>query len=166
MTQTAKNYAQVLFELQVDSESLKTTEEILKEVPEVGESLGNPTISFGVKEQIIDRVFPEQTGKFLKVVCRNQKSDMLSEIFEAYRDIERTKKQGLEATLFYVTVPTVEQQEKMKAFLCQKFNVKEAELSLKEDRSLGGGFILQADGREFDWSVRGRFRELARALQH
>ena len=53
MTQTAKNYAQALFELHVDAESVKTTEEILKTVPEVGRSLTNPTISFRVKEQII-----------------------------------------------------------------------------------------------------------------
>lgn len=38
MTQTAKNYAQALFELHVDAESVKTTEEILKTVPE-GEAL-------------------------------------------------------------------------------------------------------------------------------
>ena len=46
MTQTAKNYAQALFELHVDAESVKTTEEILRTVPEVGRSLTNPTISF------------------------------------------------------------------------------------------------------------------------
>ena len=57
MTQTAKNYAQALFELHVDAESVKTTEEILKTVPEVGRSLTNPTIPFRVKEQIIGRIF-------------------------------------------------------------------------------------------------------------
>ena len=57
MTQTAKNYAQALYELHVDAESVKTAETILKEVPEVGESLTNPTIAFHVKEKIIDRIF-------------------------------------------------------------------------------------------------------------
>ena len=52
MTQTAKNYAQALYELHVDAESVKTAETILKEVPEVGESLTNPTIAFHVKEKI------------------------------------------------------------------------------------------------------------------
>ena len=33
MTQTAKNYAQALFELHVDAESVKTTEEIFKDSP-------------------------------------------------------------------------------------------------------------------------------------
>ena len=73
----------------VDAESVKTTEEILKTVPEVGRSLTNPTIPFRVKEQIIGRIFPDGTRNFIKVVCRNQKADMLEEIFQAYREIER-----------------------------------------------------------------------------
>lgn len=166
MTQTAKNYAQALYELHVDAESVKTAETILKEVPEVGESLTNPTIAFHVKEKIIDRIFPEGIRNFIKVVCRNQKSEMLQEMFEAYRQIEREANKGLEAVLLYVTAPTVEQQEKMKAFLRQKFHVKEVTLSLKEEKSLIGGFILQAGGREFDWSFKGRFQALSHALQH
>ena len=79
MTQTAKNYAQALFELHVDAESVKTTEEILKTVPEVGRSLTNPTISFRVKEQIIGRIFPGEVRNFIKDVCRNQKADMLED---------------------------------------------------------------------------------------
>ena len=95
MTQTAKNYAQALFELHVDAESVKTTEEILKTVPEVGRSLTNPTIPFRVKEQIIGRIFPDGTRNFIKVVCRNQKADMLEEIFQAYREIERKQSKTL-----------------------------------------------------------------------
>ena len=129
MTQTAKNYAQALYELHVDAESVKTAETILKEVPEVGESLTNPTIAFHVKEKIIDRIFPEGIRNFIKVVCRNQKSGLLLEMFEAYREIERKANEGLEAVLFYVTAPTVEQQEKMKTFLRRKFHVKEVALS-------------------------------------
>lgn len=166
MTQTAKNYAQALFELHVDAESVKTTEEILKTVPEVGRSLTNPTISFRVKEQIIGRIFPGEMRNFIKVVCRNQKADMLEEIFQAYREIERKQSKALEATLLYVTAPTKEQQEKIGQFLCQKFHVKEAVLSLTKDESLIGGFILRAGGREFDWSHKGRFQALSRVLQH
>lgn len=166
MTQTARNYAQALYELQVDAESVIKAESILKDVPEVGECLGNPTIAFPVKEQIAGRIFPEDIRNFIKVVCRNQKSDMLLEMFEAYHEIERKAKQSLPAVLLYVTAPTKEQQEKMKSFLCRKFHVKEVTLSLKEDPSLVGGFILRAGGREFDWSFRGRFQALSRALQH
>ena len=39
-----------------------------------------------------------------------------------------------------------------------------AEIEMIEDKSLIGGFILQADGREFDWSMRGRYRMLQQKL--
>lgn len=74
MTQTAKNYAQALFELHVDAESVKTTEEILKTVPEVGRSLTNPTIPFRVKEQIIGRIFPDGTRKFYQGCVQESES--------------------------------------------------------------------------------------------
>lgn len=166
MTQTARNYAQALYELNVDAESINETEEILKKVKEVGQTLSNPTVSFHAKENIIDRIFPVEMRNFLKVSCKNQKSDMLGEIFEAYREIVRRSNEILKATLYYVTMPTEEQQEKIKGFLCKKFGVKGAELSFKEDKSLMGGFILRAGGREFDWSIQGRFRSLAQVLKY
>lgn len=166
MTQTAKNYAKALYELNVDAESIKKTEAILKEVKEVGESLINPVISFRAKEKIINRVFPKETANFLKVVCKNQKADILKDIFQAYHEIARKANHILKARLLYVTAPTEEQQEKMKAFLCRTYHVNGAELSLKEDKSLIGGFILQAENREFDWSLRGRFQSLSQVLKH
>ena len=100
MTQTAKNYAQALYELHVDAESVKTAETILKEVPEVGESLTNPTIAFHVKEKIIDRIFPEGIRNFIKVVCRNQKSGLLLEMFEAYRKLKEKQTRALRPSCF------------------------------------------------------------------
>ena len=96
-----------------------------------------------------------------------QKSEigMLLEMFEAYREIERKANEALRPFVL-CDGSDVEQQEKMKTFLRRKFHVKEVALSLKEEKSLIGGFILQAGGREFDWSFRGRFRALSRALQH
>lgn len=166
MTQTARNYAKALYELNVDAESIKTTEDILEEVKELRESLANPIVSFRVKEKIIDRVFPKGTANFLKVVCRNQKADILLDIFVAYHDAKRKARGVLRANLIYVTAPTKEQEEKIKAFLCKTYHVKSAELSMKEDKSLIGGFILQAENREFDWSLRGRFQSLSQALKH
>ena len=95
-----------------------------------------------------------------------QKADILLDIFEAYHDAERKARGVLRANLIYVTAPTREQEEKIKAFLCKTYHVKSAELSMKEDKSLIGGFILQAENREFDWSLRGRFQSLSQALKH
>ena len=57
-----------------------------------------------------------------------------------------------------------QQLEGIKAFLCREFQAESAEIEMIEDKSLIGGFILQADGREFDWSMRGRYRMLQQKL--
>ena len=45
--------------------------------------------------------------------------------------------------------------------MCQ---MKTAEIRITEDKSLIGGFILRAGGREFDWSLRGRYCRLHQKL--
>lgn len=50
------------------------------------------------------------------------------------------------------------------SILCREFQAESAEIEMIEDKSLIGGFILQADGREFDWSMRGRYRMLQQKL--
>ena len=42
--------------------------------------------------------------------------------------------------------------------------MQKADIQLTEDKSLIGGFVLQADGQEYDWSLRGRFRRMEQRL--
>jgi len=38
------------------------------------------------------------------------------------------------------------------------------ELTLTEDKSLVGGFVLRAGDREYDWSLIGRYKKLKQKL--
>ena len=49
-------------------------------------------------------------------------------------------------------------------FLRREFGAKEVILTLREDKSLIGGFILSAGDKEFDWSLRGRYNNLRQKL--
>lgn len=81
---SAMRYAEVLFELALPKETIGKTREIFSEVPQITEILENPTIRQDKKEQVIDKVFPQEIRNFLKVVCRYQKIDLIEEIFDAY----------------------------------------------------------------------------------
>ena len=144
MTATAVNYAKTLYELSVSTEAVQTTKEIFREVPGLAESLENPLVPFEAKSRVIDRVIPDEMKNFIKVACR-------------HRNI-------LHAVMRYVTPPKDEQLKGIKAFLCREFQAEQAEIEMIEDKSLIGGFVLQADGREFDWSMRGRYRMLQQKL--
>ena len=164
MTVTAVNYAKVLKELSVSEKSIQDTREIFREVRELTESLENPLVPFESKSRVIDRVIPEDMKNFVKVVCKHHETGLLEEIFEDYDELCRKQAGIMKAVMWYVNLPKPEQLEGIKAFLCREFQVQEAEIEMKEDKSLIGGFILQAGGREYDWSLRGRYRKLEQKL--
>lgn len=164
MTTVTVNYAKALYELAVSDEAVQETERLFRENPELTESLGSPLVVFETKSRVIDRVIPEEMRNFVKVVCKYRKTDILGEIFETYRDLRNKEIKILQAVLICVTPPKEEQLEGIRAFLCREFQVQKAEIKMVEDRSLVGGFILCAGGREYDWSLRGRYRRLEQKL--
>ena len=164
MTTAAVNYAKVLYGMPVSITTVQETENLFQENPELTQCLGNPLVSFEAKSRIIDRTVPQDMRSFVKVACRYHKTDLFDEIFNEYQELCRKDAGVLQAVLICVTPPGDEQLEGIKAFLCREFQAESAEIEMIEDKSLIGGFILQADGREFDWSMRGRYRMLQQKL--
>lgn len=164
MTTAAVNYARVLYELSVPQASVEKTKELLQEAPEIIKILGNPLVSLKKKEKVIDRLMPEEIRNFLKIACRHNKAELLKEILSDYEELCRKQQKILSAVLIYVTPPGEEQLGRIREFLCREFHVQRADIQLIEDRTLIGGFILQAGGQEYDWSLRGRYRKLEQKL--
>ena len=164
MTQTAINYAKVLYDLDLSEGDIKETEALFRKNPVLEKSLSNPLVPEDAGKRIIDRLVPAPMRSFVKTVYRHHKISSLGEIFEAYQELIRKKNRTLKASLRYVTAPKEEQLEGIRTFLCRTFHAKKAEIDLTEDKSLIGGFILQAEGNEYDWSLRGRYRKLEQKL--
>ena len=164
MTETTNNYAEVLYELGISEEAVRDTKEIFKSVPKVKELLESPVVPFSQKERVISRIFPGEIQNFLKVVCRHHKIDKIEEIIEVYKSYSLKKKNILKAVLYYVTEPGEEQKAGIRKFLAGEFSADEVQLILIEKKDLIGGFVLQAGGREFDWSLLGRYRNLKQKL--
>ena len=71
---------------------------------------------------------------------------------------------ALRATLRYVTAPTAQQLEGIRAFLAQKYAAAEVDLQLLEDASLVNGFKLTVGNEEYDWSAAGRLEQLKQRI--
>ena len=102
--------------------------------------------------------------KIVPLYLTDQKISSIYDILEAYGNYSRKQKGILKAVLTYVTKPEEAQKEKMEDFLRREFGAKEVILTLREDKSLIGGFILSAGDKEFDWSLRGRYNNLRQKL--
>ena len=161
MTQAAIDYATSLRKTETPKELLQQVKDVLEAVPQVRSEFEDPTVSIEKKHLIIDRVFPKEIRDFLKILCDNMDFGLFDEICTAYDELGRepeTKEN--QAQLIYVTAPTDEQLEGIKAFLAKEFHNPDMELTLKEDKSIKSGFVLRVGTREFDWSEKGRIEQL------
>lgn len=164
MTQIAINYAKVLYELNVSKIVIEEAQAIFKASPELKEALVNPVVSKKKKHDIIEKIFPDEIRNFFKVLCDYQSIEVIDEIFVAYKNIYNEKNGILEAKLTYVTEPDEVQLDKIKKLLMNKYNKKQIEISMSEDPDIIGGFILETENVETDWSTRGRLNQLQQRL--
>ena len=74
------------------------------------------------------------------------------------------EKNVLDCVLEYVTAPDEVQLAGIKAFLAKEYPNCEVRLTTQKKEALGGGFILRAGSREFDFSTKGREEALKRTI--
>ena len=161
MTQAAIDYATSLRKTETPKELLQQVKDVLEAVPQVRSEFEDPTVSIEKKHLIIDRIFPKEIRDFLKILCDNMDFGLFDEICTAYDELGRKPEaKENQAQLIYVTAPTDEQLEGIKAFLVKEFHNPDMELTLKEDKSIKSGFVLRVGTREFDWSEKGRIEQL------
>ena len=161
MTQAAIDYATSLRKTETPKELLQQVKDVLEAVPQVRSEFEDPTVSIEKKHLIIDRIFPKEIRDFLNILCDNMDFGLFDEICTAYDELGRKPEaKENQAQLIYVTAPTDEQLEGIKAFLAKEFHNPDMEITLKEDKSIKSGFVLRVGTREFDWSEKGRIEQL------
>lgn len=160
MTLTASKFIKALGALEMPIEPLEEALKIYQDNPRLQEVLKDPTIYKEQKYAAIDRIFPAQICNLLKLLCEYSDMEYFEEIAEGYRKYVNEHNNKINATLRYVTPPNDHQLEEIKNFLRSKYHVDDVILNMEEDASLIGGFILQAKGEEYDWSLKGRMESL------
>ncbi|MDY5577799.1 MAG: ATP synthase F1 subunit delta [Lachnospiraceae bacterium] len=167
MTQTTKNYGRVLYNLGVEREVIQDALEIFQSSEELRKVLTSPVVQVKSKLNIIDKLFkgfPKIFVNFLKQVCENHRMADIVDILESYKLCYNEENGIVVARFYYVTMPDDAQIEKIKAYLCKKYHAKEAEIIFEKDSSLIGGFLINVNNTEFDYSMRGRLTQLKQKL--
>ena len=160
----AMRYARVLYELPISKEAIQEARDILKETPILYDVFINPVVADCSKMRVIGRIFPEEIRNFLKLVCKNHRMNLITDIFAAYDRYSDEKEQVIHAQLICVEPPDKEQQKKIEAFLLKKYSAVEVKLTIRKDPHLLGGFILLVGNEEYDWSLKGRLDRLEQKL--
>ncbi len=161
MTQAVMDYASGLYKAEISKESLQQVKGILEAVPQVRIEFEDPTVSLEKKHLVIERVFPKEVRDFLKVLCDNGDFSLFDDVCAALVELEKTPEQvKSQAQLVYVTPPTEEQMQGIRAFMSKETGNSDVEIVMTEDASLKSGFILRIGTKEYDWSERGRIAQL------
>ena len=164
MTQQSINFARAIFELNISEEHVENAKDIIMANIELYDALSNPAVKNSEKHTVIDKIFDKEIRNFLKVLCNHNCMKMISQIFEAYEALVLASKNEIRATFTFVTKPDDVEIEKVKEFLCNKYNKADVLLELKEDASLIGGFILTVGDTMYDKSIRGSLSSLYKTL--
>ena len=164
MRKSVNDYVSQLLAAAPSQAAIRESADLLKNVPELAESLSNPAEALVKRRDIIDRVFPTEMREFLKEICEDESADILPEIFTAYAEKRPEQSATVTAELQYVTEPTADQLAGFNHFIEQRFGAKAQNLFLKQNADLKSGFKLTVNGEEFDWSEAGRIRQLKARL--
>ncbi len=166
MREDTIRYAKSLRAMKLSESAVSNTDDIFKTVPEITARLSDPTTPLTQRHSIVDKIFPEEIRDFLKILCDNDAVELWDEICEAYAAQEpETDNTQLKAILRYVTKPSAEQEAGIRRYIEHKYKPQDLELVLKEDASIGGGFILQVGEDEYDWSTKGRAQQFTESIQ-
>lgn len=165
MRQTVEKYAVMLRKLGIPADVLGQTKEIFEAVPQILSDFSNPAKELSGKHKVIDRVFPMEIRDFLKLLCDDDEILLFPDICKAYQELIPENREKIRAKLRYMTPPTEDQMEKFRQFVFRQCGKQEVELTSEKDETLGGGFVLTIGNQEYDWSNRGRVRQMEEKLK-
>ena len=156
MLQKVSDYAQQLYRMRVPKSVIEETSRIFDVLPETASQLSDPTVSLEKRLSIIDSIFPTEVRTVLKALCQDGIVSEWKNVAEEYLRVSREESTKLKVHLRYVTKPVEEQLVRIRNFVYDKYHTHNIEMELKEDDSLGGGFVLEVGHDQYDWSTKGR----------
>ncbi len=168
MTATGNNYAEALFILAREENSveaffdgLKTVEGIFKENTEYLQFLSTPSIPKSERTQALSAAFEgkinEHVLSFVQLLCEHGKADSF---FECVCEFERLRELA-NSTVVAIVKTAVELDDKQKEGLIkalQKRTGKTVSLKCVVEPTLLGGIAVELDGESLDGSVKNNLK--------
>ena len=165
MSRSTADYVTMLEQLKIPKEDVKSAAELLTLVPEIEAFFCDPSIAVEKKHAAAEKLFPTSVRDLIRLLCDNQDMDRFREIAEQFQARPREGEDSpLQVTLTCVTEPEEAVRERLLACVQKQYPGRTLVLSVRKDASLIGGFRLQVDGKEYDWSYEGKLQALKQKM--
>lgn len=161
-----KVYADALFELAVEDNTLDTVAEemeavagIMNENSDFLKLLSAPTVSDKDKKSMLSKAFEGRISdtvfNFINVLCDNGRIKYLIAISQQFKDMYNDKNGILEVTVT-TTMPLSDNLREKLVLKLEKISSKKIQLVEKIDTSIMGGIVLNYNNTQIDASVKKR----------
>ena len=154
-----RNYARVLFELQIGEDDLEMAKVLLQD-KSIFRVLNHPFIKQKEKAAVIKRIFPKSTHNFLTILCQKKRLSSFMEILENYYKVKDEERGHIKAVLECTQEPDIAQIKALEDFVKTEYGAKTATIIIENKADLIGGFVLKVGNFEYDWSIKGRIKRL------
>lgn len=174
ITKAARRYAKALLELgiernEVDSmlEDVKLIHNTLEGSRDLVLFLRSPIINFDDKAGALDKLFSEKlqesTNKFIKLLARKNRVNLLDQIAEAF--IEAYKKHaGIITIEVFVARELSDSQKQNLHKSLEKMTQKKVDMNINLDESLQGGMAVRIEDTVIDGTVKHKLEQLEQSF--
>lgn len=174
ISQVARRYAEALFDLAQEEDSLDNiyTEitqlnGVLKENKNLYDVFRSPFISKDEKKSLAKEIFEDKVSKnvknFLLVLIDNGRTTQLNSIVLAYKELLNEAYNIQEGEVISAIKLSQEQVSKMEELLSKKYG-KNIKLKNKIDQDIIGGILVKIGNEQIDGSVKARLEDLKETL--
>ena len=169
MSELARRYAEALYEVAPDEESLRATAQAMMADEALWEALRSPAVQAWEKTRILDRL-PVLDGRglllnFYRLLAEKGRMALLPEILEAFHALALDRQGTARCRLTCARVPQEEELEKLRKTLCHLHRKKDVVFDIHTQPDLIGGFVLDIEGVTYDKSVQGTLTGMFRQLE-
>lgn len=173
MKEITSRYAEALYSLKRDSNSLESSQKevkelikVLKENPDFLMLLSSSYKTFEEKEKIIDDVFvgvDTEIKTLMKIVVKNHRGQYLAEIFLEFNSLVNEYR-GVKEGLVYSTEPLSESQLAKLSSAISEIETRPVELKNIIDPTLIGGVKVVINDHIYDGSIKHHIDDMKLAL--
>jgi F-type H+-transporting ATPase subunit delta len=174
-TTVARPYAQAVFQLARDTQSLDAWSDTLALAAAVAADaemqplLDSPRLTETQLGELFAGIcgdgLSEQGRNFIRLLAENRRLDVLPEIARLYEALRNEAEGAIQARLITALPATEEQKAVLIKALKQRLG-RDIQLESSVDPSLLGGAIIRAGDLVIDGSVQGKLTRLASVLSH
>lgn len=159
-----KNTASTLLEADVAHDDIREITDIWNNSEELRSSMLSSTVTDEEKERIADRAFSPAGSSCIKMLLHKDALNELPAVVREYEKLKLKQQGAVVCQLYCAQKPSKELTAQFREVIRKKLGCNEVVLDIRIDPSLIGGYVLNADGKTYDKSVKNALKGLQKDL--